>query len=101
MNNPNSYWGRLGKELAYLIDVPIPKARKAVYAVHKALINAGLRGEEIKISGFGKFWAVDIKSRTVQAHPMGGYIARTRPRRTMRFHPSKALIRYINQEEPR
>ena len=76
------------------------QAREIFDATFEELLNALVRGEPVKLRGFGTF---DLRSKRerVGRNPKTGVEAIICARRVITFHPSPVLIAHVNGESSR
>ena len=77
------------------------ESAELVQSVLDEICDAAVRGEAVKLSGFGSF-AVKSKGERIGRNPKTGVEAPILPRRVMSFKPSSVLKAKINgQPKPR
>jgi len=79
-------------------DLSDGEALEAVDAVIEAIRSALVRGEEVRIAGFGVFEA-RTRSARVARNPSNGEMVRIPERRVVRFRPGKMFREIVNAEE--
>ncbi len=79
------------------LGVPTRKASEMLETVLKILKNALANGEDVRISGFGKFLVKQKADRTGR-NPQTGDAITIEARRVLTFRPSHILKGQINQK---
>ena len=73
-------------------------ALELVESVIREIRDSLIRGENVKLSGFGTFLVRDVGKR-VGRNPRTGQVVPIEPRRVMVFKPSKILKQQINRPD--
>jgi len=85
----------IADELTVLLDISQPKARAAVNAVFYSIKAALLRGEEVRVLGFGilRWHSTPPRKRYIPVHRGTSSFPKVN---TVIFKPSTVLQRFIN-----
>ena len=80
------------KIFAKQTNLNLKKSKEAVDVLIQIIVTALERGEEVQLSGFGKFWAKYYKG-TLKNVPNTGILSKISPRFVPKFRPSSCLKR--------
>lgn len=90
----------LADEVAAVIpEISQRDAARVVDSIVRTMRDTLAKGEEIKISGFGKFTLQDKKSR-MGRNPQTGESIAISARRVLKFRPSEVLRERLNNNLP-
>jgi integration host factor subunit alpha len=77
---------------------PVKDSRDMIETIIEVIKSRLEAGDEVKISGFGK-WMVREKSTRVGRNPQSGETMEIAARRVVTFHPSDILRNQIDKKE--
>lgn len=80
----------IAETLVKKFDLPKSKAREVVETVFEAITNALVKGEEVVVSGFGKFYVAQSKERQ-GINPKTGEKITIPAKKTPKFRAGKQL----------
>lgn len=87
----------LSEQIAGAINVPARDATKLVDSVISTITDTLTKGDEVMISGFGKFVLLDKKERTGR-NPRTGEKVKIKARRILKFRASEVLKSLVNKD---
>jgi integration host factor subunit alpha len=87
----------LADQVAHMTGLSSREAVKLVDSVLDTIRDTLAKGDEVMISGFGKFVVLSKRER-MGRNPQTGEAVKINARRVLKFRPSDVLKSYMNQE---